>query len=122
MTDIFKAHIECQMLRTVLVEVGLGLGKTRYCQILGYDWATTEKHEWVLSFPEIKVLLPLKHCEIKPDIWEANDDKVLPEEIGGNCSACRSGKHESNTVLYIHQCIQVERQAQRITGSQAYCI
>ena len=37
MTAIFKAHVECQRPRTVLIEGDPGMGKSTYCQKLAYD-------------------------------------------------------------------------------------
>ena len=42
MTAIFKAHVECQRPRTVLIEGDPGMGKSTYCQKLAYDWATKQ--------------------------------------------------------------------------------
>ena len=87
MTAIFKAHVECQRPRTVLIEGDPGMGKTTYCQKLAYDWATEQK-KWDPSFPEIEVLLLIKCHEIKSDIWEAINDQILPEEMDDQAKTC----------------------------------
>ena len=87
MTAIFKAHVECQRPRTVLIEGDPGMGKSTYCQKLAYDWATKQK-ELDPSFPDIDVLLLLKCHEVKSSIWEAIDDQILPAEIDDQAKEC----------------------------------
>ena len=87
MTAIFKAHVECQRPRTVLIEGDPGMGKSTYCQKLAYDWATKQK-ELDPSFPDIDVLLLLKCHELKSSIWEAIDDQILPAEIDDQAREC----------------------------------
>ena len=87
MTAIFKAHVECQRPRTVLIEGDPGMGKSTYCQKLAYDWATKQK-ELDPSFPDIDVLLLLKCHEVKSSIWKAIDDQILPAEIDDQAKEC----------------------------------
>ena len=87
MTAIFKAHVECQRPRTVLIEGDPGMGKSTYCQKLAYDWATKQK-ELDPSFPDIDVLLLLKCHDVKSSIWEAIDDQILPAEIDDQAKEC----------------------------------
>ena len=87
MTAIFKAHVECQRPRTVLIEGDPGMGKSTYCQKLAYDWATKQK-ELDPSFPDIDALLLLKCHEVKSSIWKAIDDQVLPAEIDDQAKEC----------------------------------
>ena len=87
MTAIFKAHVECQRPRTVLIEGDPGMGKSTYCQKLAYDWATKQK-ELDPSFPDIDVLLLLKCHEVKSSIWKAIDDQILPAEIDDQAREC----------------------------------
>ena len=87
MTAIFKAHVECQRPRTVLIEGDPGMGKSTYCQKLAYDWATKQK-EFDPSFPDIDVLLLLKCHEVKSSIWKAIDDQILPAEIDDQAKEC----------------------------------
>ena len=87
MTAIFKAHVECQRPRTVLIEGDPGMGKSTYCQKLAYDWATKQK-ELDSSFPDIDVLLLLKCREVKSSIWKAIDDQILPAEIDDQAREC----------------------------------
>ena len=87
MTAIFKAHVECQRPRTVLIEGDPGMGKSTYCQKLAYDWATKQK-ELDPSFPDIELLLLLKCHEVKSSIWKAIDDQILPAEIDDQAKEC----------------------------------
>ena len=87
MTAIFKAHVECQRPRTVLIEGDPGMGKSTYCQKLAYDWATKQK-ELDPTFPDIEVLLLLKCHEVKSSIWKAIDDQILPAEIDDQAREC----------------------------------
>ena len=87
MTAIFKAHVECQRPRTVLIEGDPGMGKSTYCQKLAYDWATKQK-ELDPSFPDIEVLLLLKCHEVRSSIWKAIDDQILPAEIDDEAKEC----------------------------------
>ncbi|CAH3044166.1 unnamed protein product [Porites evermanni] len=87
MTAIFKAHVECQRPRTVLIEGDPGMGKSTYCQKLAYDWATRQK-ELDPSFPDIELLLLLKCHEVKSSIWKAIDDQLLPAEIDDHAKEC----------------------------------
>ena len=87
MTAIFKAHVECQRPRTVLIEGDPGMGKSTYCQKLAYDWATKQK-ELDPSFPDIDVLLLLKCHEVKSSILKAIDDQILPAEIDDQAKEC----------------------------------
>ena len=87
MTAIFKAHVECQRPRTVLIEGDPGMGKSTYCQKLAYNWATKQK-ELDPSFPDIDVVLLLKCHEVKSSIWEAIDDQILPAEIDDQAKDC----------------------------------
>ena len=87
MTAIFKAHVECQRPRTVLIEGDPGMGKSTYCQKLAYDWATKQK-ELDPSFPDIDVLLLLKCHDVKSSIWKAIDDQILPAEIDDQAKEC----------------------------------
>ena len=87
MTAIFKAHVECQRPRTVLIEGDPGMGKSTYCQKLAYDWAT-KQNEFDPSFPDIEVLLLLKCHEVKSSIWKAVDDQILPAEIDDQAREC----------------------------------
>ena len=87
MTAIFKAHVECQRPRTVLIEGDPGMGKSTYCQKLAYDWATKQK-ELDPSFPDIEVLLLLKCHEVRSSIWKAIDDQILPVEIDDEAKEC----------------------------------
>ena len=87
MTAIFKAHVEYQRPRTVLIEGDPGMGKSTYCQKLAYDWATKQK-ELDPSFPDIDVLLLLKCHEVKSSILKAIDDQILPAEIGDQAKEC----------------------------------
>ena len=87
MTAIFKAHVECQRPRTVLIEGDPGMGKSTYCQKLAYDWATKQK-ELDPSFPDIDALLLLKCHEVKSSIWKAIDDQILPAEIDDQAREC----------------------------------
>ena len=87
MTAIFKAHVECQRPRTVLIEGDPGMGKSTYCQKLAYDWATKQK-ELDPSFPDIDVLLLLKCHEVKSSILKAIDDQILPAEIDDQAREC----------------------------------
>ena len=81
MTAIFKAHSDCEMPRTVLIEGDPGMGKTTYCQKLAYDWAT-KRDEWDESFPETDVLLLLRCRDIESSsIKEAIDDQILPYDV-----------------------------------------
>ena len=84
---MFKAHVECQRPRTVLIEGDPGMGKSTYCQKLAYDWATKQK-ELDPSFPDIEVLLLLKCHEVKSSIWKAIDDQILPAEIDDQAKEC----------------------------------
>ena len=84
---MFKAHVECQRPRTVLIEGDPGMGKSTYCQKLAYDWATKQK-ELDPFFPDIDVLLLLKCHEVKSSIWEAIDDQILPAEIDDQAKEC----------------------------------
>ena len=86
-TAIFKAHVECQRPRIVLIEGDPGMGKSTYCQKLAYDWATKQK-EFDPSFPDIDVLLLLKCHEVKSSIWKAIDDQILPAEIDDQAKEC----------------------------------
>ena len=86
-TAIFKAHVECQRPRTVLIEGDPGMGKSTYCQKLAYDWATKQK-ELDPSFPDIDALLLLKCHEVKSSIWKAIDDQILPAEIDDQAREC----------------------------------
>ena len=87
MTAIFKAHVECQRPRTVLIEGDPGMGKSTYCQKLAYDWATKQK-ELDPSFPDIDVLLLLKCHDVKSSILKAIDDQILPAEIDDQAREC----------------------------------
>ena len=84
---MFKAHVECQRPRTVLIEGDPGMGKSTYCQKLAYDWATKQK-ELDPSFPDIDVLLLLKCHEVKSSILKAIDDQILPAEIDDQAKEC----------------------------------
>ena len=57
------------------------MGKTTYCQKLVYDWASKQCREWDESFPRIDVLLLLRCCEIKSNLWDAIEDQILPKGI-----------------------------------------
>ena len=86
MADIFKPHEEHPQPRTVLIEGKPGMGKTTYCKKLAYDWATKkqekkEKQKQKDCFPKFEVVLMLKCREIKPDLWEAIDDQLLPLDV-----------------------------------------
>ena len=87
MTAIFKAHVECQRPRTVLIEGDPGMGKSTYCQKLAYDWAT-KQNALDPSFPDIDALLLLKCHDVKSSILEAIDDQVLPAEIDDQAKEC----------------------------------
>ena len=78
MSAIFKPHEECPQPRTVLIEGKLGVGKTTYCKKLAYDWATGKQEAF---FAKFEVMLLLKCCDIKSNVWEAIDDQLLPRDI-----------------------------------------
>ena len=80
MSAIFKPHEECSNPRTVLIEGKPGMGKTKYCKKLLYDWATG-KPAADSCFPQFETVLLLKCREIKCNIWEAIDDQLLPLDI-----------------------------------------
>ena len=80
MSGIFKPREECPQPRKVLIEGKPGIGKTVYCKKLAYDWATG-KQETEDCFPAFKMVLLLRCCDIKSDLWEAIDDQLLPEDI-----------------------------------------
>ena len=85
MTAIFKTHEKCEEPpRTVLIEGDPGMGKTTYCQKLGYDWATSREH-WDESFPMITLLLLLRCHDIKSNLWEAIDEQLLPDDVDEEC-------------------------------------
>ena len=84
MTDVFKAHPECDNPRVVLIEGNPGMGKTTYCQKLAYDWSVGEIPPDA-SFSEVKMLLLLKCRDMLmkiANIEEAIDDQLLPQDAG----------------------------------------
>ena len=81
MTSIFTSHEDCQQPLVVLIEGEPGVGKSTYCRKLAYDWATRQGRKWDESFPRVEVLLLLRCREIESSIWEAIDERILPEDI-----------------------------------------
>ena len=81
MTSIFTPHKHCKKPRIVLIEGEPGMGKTTYCQKLVYDWASKRRRKWDRSFPRIKMLLFLRCRGIKSSLWDAIEERILPEEI-----------------------------------------
>ena len=84
MSEVFKAHPECQNPRVLLIEGNPGMGKTTYCQKLAYDWSVGEIPPDA-SFPDVKILLLLKCRDMHMktgNIEEAIDDQLLPHDAG----------------------------------------
>ena len=78
-TGVFKPHKDCSKPRTVLIEGEPGMGKTTYCQKMACDWANDLEID--VSFPNFKLLLFLRCCDVSGSIWEAIDDQLLPKDI-----------------------------------------
>ena len=78
-TGVFKPHKDCSKPRTVLIEGEPGMGKTTYCQKMACDWASDLETD--VSFPNFKLLLFLRCCDVSGSIWEAIDDQLLPKDI-----------------------------------------
>ena len=82
-TDVFRAHAECENPRVVLVEGNPAMDKTTYCQKLAHDWSLSRIPEdsW---FPKVEMLLLLKCRDMNvgvADIEQAIDDQLLPQDI-----------------------------------------
>ena len=78
-TGVFRPHKDCSKPRTVLIEGEPGMGKTTYCQKIACDWANGVETD--VSFPNFKLLLFLRCCDVSGSIWEAIDDQLLPKDI-----------------------------------------
>ena len=78
-TGVFKPQKDCSKPRTVLIEGEPGMGKTTYCQKIACDWANGVETD--VSFPDFKLLLFLRCCDVSGSIWEAIDDQLLPKDI-----------------------------------------
>ena len=76
---VFRPHKDCSKPRTVLIEGEPGMGKTTYCQKIACDWANGVETD--VSFPNFKLLLFLRCCDVSGSIWEAIDDQLLPKDI-----------------------------------------
>ena len=78
-TGVFKPQKDRSKPRTVLIEGEPGMGKTTYCQKIACDWANGVETD--VSFPNFKLLLFLRCCDVSGSIWEAIDDQLLPKDI-----------------------------------------
>ena len=78
-TGVFKPQKDRSKPRTVLIEGEPGMGKTTYCQKIACDWANGVETD--VSFPDFKLLLFLRCCDVSGSIWEAIDDQLLPKDI-----------------------------------------
>ena len=78
-TGVFRPHKDCSKPRTVLIEGEPGMGKTTYCQKMACDWANDLETD--VSFPNLKLLLFLRCCDVSGSIWEAIDDQLLPKDV-----------------------------------------
>ena len=97
MTDVFIPHKECDKPRVVLIEGKPAMGKTTYCQKLGYDWSTGAIPPEA-SFPEVDMLLLLKCRDMNmktANIEEAIEDQLLPKD------ADKKEKEKENFFHYI---------------------
>ena len=78
MTDVFSPHKQCEKPRVVLIEGLPGMGKTTYCQKLGYDWSVKDI-SLEASFPKVDMLLRLTCRDMKTiHIEDAINDQLLP--------------------------------------------
>ena len=78
MTDVFSPHKRCEKPRVVLIEGLPGMGKTTYCQKLGYDWSVKDI-SFEACFPKVDMLLRLTCRDMKTtNIEDAINDQLLP--------------------------------------------
>ena len=78
MKDVFTPHERCKKPRVVLIEGLPGMGKTTYCQKLGYDWSVKDI-ALEASFPKVDVLLRLACRDMKTaNIVDAIKEQLLP--------------------------------------------
>ena len=78
MTDVFSPHKRCEKPRVVLIEGLPGMGKTTYCQKLGYDWSVKDI-SLEACFPKVDMLLRLTCRDMKTtNIEDAINDQLLP--------------------------------------------
>ena len=78
MTDVFSPHKQCEKPRVVLIEGLPGMGKTTYCQKLGYDWSVKDI-SLEACFPKVDMLLRLTCRDMKTtNIEDAINDQLLP--------------------------------------------
>ncbi|CAH3046497.1 unnamed protein product [Pocillopora meandrina] len=78
MTDVFTPHKQCEKPRVVLIEGLPGMGKTTYCQKLGYDWSVKDI-SLEACFPKVDMLLRLTCRDMKTtNIEDAINDQLLP--------------------------------------------
>nr|XP_058952188.1 NACHT, LRR and PYD domains-containing protein 3-like [Pocillopora verrucosa] len=78
MTDVFNPHKQCEKPRVVLIEGLPGMGKTTYCQKLGYDWSVKDI-SLEACFPKVDMLLRLSCRDMKTtNIEDAINDQLLP--------------------------------------------
>ena len=78
MTDVFSPHKQCEKPRVVLIEGLPGMGKTTYCQKLGYDWSVKDI-SLEACFPKVDMLLRLTCRDMKTtNIEDVITDQLLP--------------------------------------------